>query len=289
MFGRVLRRRSLAEIAQWVFLRSLGLLSSKVRLLPDFIVIGTQRGGTTSLFNYITRHSEIYPSFPKEVHYYSNHYHKGIDWYRSHFPLARTKSWAARRHNRTIMTGEATPYYLSHPRAPQRASRDLPNLLMIILLRNPIDRAYSHYYHEVNMGVETLSFEEAISREEERLAVELVKLQTDENYQSFNLQHFSYLSRGVYIDQLERWDRFFDREQMLILKSEKFFEEPLQSLHEVMAFLGVTRQELAGFKPYNASRYPQMDPSTKDHLKDYFKPYNQRLYQYLEENLGWED
>jgi hypothetical protein len=169
---RAVKRHSLSYLVKWSLQRSLGSLTRGMRLLPDFIIIGGQRCGTTSLFNYLTQHPDVFPSCPKEVHYFSIHYHKGVNWYRSHFPLVMQKSYVERGHDRRFVAGEATPYYIAHPHAPQRIAETVPEAKLIVLLRNPVDRAYSHYHYEVKNGLETLSFAEAIDREDERLAGE---------------------------------------------------------------------------------------------------------------------
>ena len=262
-------------------------MTGGMRILPDFIIIGGQRCGTTSLYYYLSQHPDVYASFPKEVHYFSNYYHKGINWYRSHFPLLWQKRRLNKNNHNTFVTGEATPYYLSHPHAPRRVFETIPDVLLIVLLRNPIERAYSHYQHEVKMGAEILTFEEAIDREEERLAPEMEKLLKDKNYRSFNHQHFSYLSRGIYIDQLEAWSQYFHQEQLLILKSEHFYQDPSITLRVVREFLGLANWELDEYKKYYAARYTPMEANTRERLARFFEPYNQRLYAYLDVNFGW--
>lgn len=288
MITRAMRERSTIELIQWGYHRSLGILTGRMRILPDFIIIGAQRCGTTSLFYYLSQHPDVYASFPKEVHFFSNYYQKGINWYRSHFPLYWQKSRLLRNSHHNFMTGEATPYYLSHPHAPQRVFETVPDVLLIVLLRNPIERAYSHYQHEVKMGAENLSFEEAIDKEEERLTSEVGKLIEDKNYRSFNHQHFSYLSRGIYVDQIEAWSRYFHPEQLLILNSEHFNEYPGNVLRVVREYLGLANWELTEYKKYHAARYIPMQMDTRERLTRFFEPHNQRLYEYLDINFGWE-
>lgn len=221
--SRLFRGHSLLELTRWAGQRLAGRSSGKLRMLPDFIIIGAQRSGTTSLFNYLGQHPEIYQSFPKETHYFSNHYQKGVGWYRSHFPLKVHKVIAESYLKRKFIAGEATPYYISHPLAPGRVHNLVPNVKLIVLLRNPVDRAYSHYHHQVKLGMEPLTFEEAIDAEEERISGEVERIKRDVQYRSFNLQNYSYLYRGVYIHQVRTWLEYFDREQFLVLESEVFF------------------------------------------------------------------
>lgn len=284
---RAVKRHSIPYLFRWGFQRSLGLLTSEMRVLPDFIIIGAQRCGTTSLFNYLSHHPDIYPSTPKEVHFFSNHYRKGVIWYRSHFPLASNKRHVIRSKGRSFMAAEATPYYLSHPHAPRRIFEVLPESRFIVLLRNPVDRAYSHYQYEVKMGFETLSFEQALVKEAERLSNEVERMAADEDYRSFNHQHYSYLSRGIYVDQLSEWVKYIQLDLMLILKSEDFYEEPENALRQVTQFLGLPDLELDEYKKYNYAIYHQMEPETRKKLIDYFEPHNQRLSDFLGQDLGW--
>jgi hypothetical protein len=285
---RILRDRSMLDIAEWGLRRSLGIFTGSLRLLPDFIIIGAQRSGTTSLYKYLSQHPEIHPSFPKEINYFSNYYRKGINWYRSHFPLSVWKRRVEGNGKQKFITGEATPYYLSHPHAPQRAYSVVPHARLIILLRNPVERAYSHFNHEVRMRTESLSFEQALNKEEERLSQEVGKLLSDEDHRSFNYQHYSYLSRGVYIDQIQAWRRYFIPESILILSSEEFYSEPSKTLSRAIEFFELSSWHLENFKKYNSSPYQKMDSNIRKRLAAYYKPHNKRLYEYLDVDLGWE-
>lgn len=285
---RALARHSIPDLISLVIRGSFRVLTSHLRILPDFIIIGAQRCGTTSLYNYLTCHPMILPAFLKETHFFDLHFQKGVRWYQAHFPLAWYRNHQQQQIAGNLITGEATPYYIFYPHAPRRIFETVPDVKLILLLRNPVDRAYSHYHHEVKIGVETLSFEEAIGREEERLAQETTKILGTENCLSFNHMHHSYLTRGIYVDQLKHWEEFFSWEQLLILISEDFYENPYRTLAQVTSFLGLSELKLASYKKYNCARYVQMDTSTRQRLNDYFRPHNQRLYDYLGRDLGWE-
>jgi hypothetical protein len=251
--------------------------------LPDFIVIGAQKGGTTFFYNRLTkRHPYVEGAAKKEVHFFSRHFDRGVGWYMSHFPTP------TRRNGRWVLTGEASPYYLYHPHAARRAAEVVPHAKLIVLLRNPVDRAYSHYNHQVKIGHETLtSFEEAIEAEERRLRGEKEKMLTDENYVSLSYPRFSYLSRGVYVDQLKEWHRYFDEEQLLVLKSEDLFQRTQVTFRRAQRFLGLPCNEIE-FKPRKGEdRYARMDPLTRKKLEIYFEPHNQRLYDYLGVDFDW--
>lgn len=269
--------------------------TNSIRLLPDFMIIGTQRGGTTSLYNYLVEYPGIGAASIKEVHFFDTPRFKwGLAWYRAHFPSAMQKYYIENIKKHHFITGEASPYYLFHPHVPGRVATALPHVKLIVMLRNPIDRAYSHFYHEIEGGYEKLtSFEEAIDLEKERLSGEREKMLADETYDSYNLRHFSYIARGIYLDQLMSWMNFFPKEQLLILKSEDLYADPSAVLKQTFAFLNLpdiaSYEQKQMFKRYNDTKPPRMDFATRKRLIEYFEPYNERLYNYLGINFGWDD
>src|SRR5581483_11863989 len=148
-------------------------LTADFRVLPDFLVIGGQKCGTTALYNYIIEHPDIYLAVRKQMHYFDNRYEKGDRWYRSGFPTVAEKFYVKNILRKRFITCEATPNYIFHPQAARRVARLLPHAKFILVLRDPVDRAYSHYNHEIRKGTEMLSFEEAIAKEKERLQPEI--------------------------------------------------------------------------------------------------------------------
>jgi hypothetical protein len=266
--------------------------TNPLRLLPDFIIIGVQKGGTTSLYRYLIEHPSIAPIYVKEPHFFDIYFHKRLGWYRAHFPTLAEKYAAQLVRGQKFLTGEASPYYLLHPLAAKRVAETLPHVKLIVLLRNPVDRAYSQYQHQRRQpGVEPLSFEEAIEREAERLAGEEEKMLQDERYASFNHRHYSYLARGTYIEQLPRWMKMFPREQFLILKSEDLFSNPAAIVAQTLEFLNIPiseEQREKVYKPFNEARYEPMAPETRTRLVEHFRPLNARLYEFLERDFGWD-
>jgi hypothetical protein len=285
---RVLRRYSVSYLVRWAASRSVGLATAQQRTLPDFVIIGSQRCGTTSLFNYLTQHPGFRPSLPKEVNYFSLYHAKGLAWYRSHFPLESRRRRAQVTAAQGFVTGEATPYYIFHPHAARRLRELMPNAKLVLLLRNPVDRAYSHYHYEVKTGAETLPFDEALAMEETRTAGEEERMLADESYQSFSHQHFTFLARGRYAEQIARWHSHFDAEQMLVLDSGDLYNDPPRTLERVTAFVGLPGWTYDGFKRYNDTRYSEMDPMLRRELIDYYRPYNRQLYDLVGYDFGWE-
>src|SRR5437588_2435045 len=229
-------------------------MTSSGRLLPDFLIIGGQRCGTSSLYYYLTDHPDIISASTKETHFFDECFAKGLAWYQAQFPSSAHKMYARSVLKQNFITGEGTPYYILYPHAPKRAFEILPHVKIIALLRNPVERAYSQYWIEVKAGYETLSFEEAIKTEQERIAGELEKMLQDENYYGHSFRHFSYLTRGIYVDQLQNWLRYYPKEQLLTLKSEDLYSKPAETMQKTLKFLGVAQGELN--KEYKNYRRP---------------------------------
>jgi hypothetical protein len=273
-------------------------VTRQLRLLPDFLIIGGQRCGTSSLYYYLTEHPAIAPAFTKEPHFFDEHFARGAAWYRAQFPTALQRRFVQRVSGLDLLTGEGTPYYLLYPHAPRRAYEVVPAARLIALLRNPVDRAFSQYWIEKQAGFETWSFEDAIDGEQERLAGELERMQHDENYYSHGFRHFSYLARGIYVDQLQNWLRYYPREQMLVLKSEDLYSNPAAITRQALEFLGVSvgelKQEFRNYRRPSKKGYrkkvvpPSLDPAMRNRLASYFAPHNARLYELLGVDFGWD-
>ncbi|MEI7896511.1 MAG: sulfotransferase domain-containing protein [bacterium] len=231
--------------------------------LPDFIIIGAQKSGTSSLFSYFNQHPEIMLPREKELHFFDYNYSNGIQWYKSQFPIFPPQS--------NYITGEASPYYFYHPLAAKRIFDHLPWVKLIVLLRDPADRAYSHYQMLRMKEVEPLlCFEDAIIQEEERLAGENEKLINDPTYYSFNHQSFSYLNRGLYYKQLNQWLTLFKPEQFLVIRSEDFFSNPETELLRVYQYLDVRIKFPDDYTPVNRGAYKPMKHCTRVMLDDFF-------------------
>jgi hypothetical protein len=265
-------RRLRADYREW---------TAPLRGLPSALLIGAQRSGTTSLFNYLAQHPDVRQPSGKEIHYFDLHYARGIRWYRGRFPFRHRLRGGA-------LTIDASPYYLLHPRAPERAAQLLPGVKLVAILRNPIDRAFSHYQHEVRDGRETLSFPDAIARETERLADEEERLRRDPSYYSYNHHRYSYTTRGRYLEQLTRWVQHYPRERLLVLQSERLFSEPAAVCAELYQFLGLRPHRLEKYPAFYQGNYERaMAPELRARLADYFEPHNRALYQWLGTAYDW--
>jgi hypothetical protein len=249
------------------------LATAHLRQPPAFMIIGTQKGGTTSLWRYLDKHSDVRMALKKEVHFFDFFYFKSVDWYLAHFALR----------GEAALTGEASPSYLFHPEAPKRIHVAFPQVKFIALLRNPVDRAYSHHQMEFRRGNESLSFEEAIAQEPERLRG------SNPDNAGGNWRNFSYVSRGIYVEQVARWLTLFPREQFLFIRSEDFIREPGEHFDQVLRFLGLPSRPLRRYRSFNSRPYDAMQPDTRARLVDYYRPYNRQLYDLLGRDFGWDD
>ena len=256
--------------------------------LPDYLIIGAAKAGTTSLYEYMIRHQSVLPAHTKQLHYFDQYFNRGINWYKSMLPSKAHKN-KIKKNTKYSITGEATPLYLYHPLAPKRVFELVPNVKLIVLLRNPVDRAYSRHQMETNHNNEDLTFEEAIEKEPERLEGEFEKMEKDGDYFSYHYNAHSYITSGIYADQLERWFKYFPREQFLILRSEDFYNDPKQSLSQVFEFLGIPNIKQETFEVYKKGKYSKMNPETRKNLVEFFKPHNERLYKLLGTNFHWDE
>jgi hypothetical protein len=256
-----------------------GRATAPARPLPDFLVIGAQKAGTTALYAYLRRHPAITGPSWKEVSFFDRHYARGEAWYRGNFPN--------RLRARGKLVGEASPSYLFHPLGPARVRELVPEARLVALVRNPVDRALSHYNHEVALGRETLSFEEALDAEEERLRGEEERLLADPRYFSREWWSHTYKARGRYAEQLERWLAVFPPEQLLIVPSEDLLGEPEATHARVLRFLGAPPHRLESYPRVFERQYEPMRPETRERLAAEFEEPKRRLYELLGRDLGW--
>lgn len=237
-------------------IRQFGQLTASLRADPDYLVIGAKRGGTTSMARWLLEHPDVSSLFParetrKGTYFFDVNYSRGEGWYRSHFPTKASLQLQAKRKGRRVLIGEATPYYLHSIHAAERAYEAAPNAKIIAILRDPVDRAFSHWTERTRNGVETLAFEAALAAEPERLADEEPRMLADSSYVSFAHQHFSYIDQGRYVYGLSRWLDAFPVEQVLVLRSEDMYADPGKIYGQVLEFLGLSNYEPAAFSAWN--------------------------------------
>jgi len=199
-------------------------------MFPNFLCIGAPKSGTTSLYDVLKQHKDVFlPTF-KEPHFFDSNksWNKGVEWYQS--------SYYAKASHQCV--GDFTPTYLSNNLAPGRIRKVLGNQVkFVVILRNPIDRAYSHYLHTKRDQHENLSFIEALEEEEQRLH----KYRKENDH--IGMIRFAYQEQGMYAKQLERYFKLFDRGQFYITTFDNFVSKQEQVIKEVCAFLGLQDQE----------------------------------------------
>lgn len=258
--------------------RALGRVTAGSRLEPDFLIVGAQRCGTTSLYKTLAEHPDVLPAgLHKGVHYFDTDYERGPLWYRSHFPTKVRARVAEQHRGVRPITGEASPYYMFHPLAPERIARDLPEARLVVLLRDPVERAYSAYVHERARGFESLSFEDALAAEPERLAGEEDRLVREPGYVSRVHQHNAYLARGRYVDQLERLEAQVGRDRLCVVDADELFVDFTTGFSRVRDFLGLAEWMPATFEQRNARPRTKLEPEVRARLEDHFAQYDERL------------
>ena len=268
--------------------RAFQIATNSIRTLPNFIIIGSSKSGTWAIHNYLLQHPDIDYS-ARNIHFFEYAYSNKISWYKSHFPTKLYKSLVESIHKRKCLMSEHTSTYLHHPLVPQRVKDGIPDVKLIVSLRNPIDRAYSNYHMFVRIGTEKRTFEDAIFSEIKR--IEIIK--ENDNFQIKNPNfsnciEFNYLRHGTYVDKLENWLKFFRREQFCIVENKDLSKNPQQVLDKIFEFLNVPHFKLRQEERWNVGKYKKMKESTRKTLEDFFKPYNERLYKLLGQNFSWD-
>jgi sulfotransferase family protein len=266
--------------ARWAW-RSAGTLTAPARMLPDFLIVGGQRCGTTSLFEALAQHPAVHrPHGRKGIHYFDVSYHRGMAWYRGHFPLAIRPAAHA-------VTGESSPYYMFHPLAAERIARDLPEVKLVVALRDPVERAYSAHAHESARGYETEPFARAIEMEPERLRGEAERLRGDPHSRSHSHRHHAYLARGRYIEQLERMEALVGRARIHVVDSGAYFAAPGPVFGALLGFLGLDRSPPIAIGRHNSRPRGDLAPALRRRLSEYYEPYDERLAQWLGRAPSW--
>lgn len=270
-------------------IKFLSHLTPSIRILPSFIIFGVPKCGTTSLYNYLVSHPLIISATSKEVRFFDNNFEKGIDWYRGNFPSHFLEKYYKSVKKKNPITGEASASYFFHPLAPTRVKKLLPKVKLISLLRNPVERAYSHYFQSVRASRENNPFDTIIEQQiaERRLFEKEDSIHEDNNFKEIYHPN-AYISYSIYIDGLKKWYEIFPKEQILIIKSEDMYENPSETLKKTFQFLEMPELNLKKYKKYNYHGYDKkINPDTRKKLAEFFQPYNEELYNFLDRNFNW--
>ncbi|WP_219469520.1 sulfotransferase family protein [Nonomuraea rhizosphaerae] len=270
--------------------RTTGRLTAGARMLPSFLIAGAQRCGTTSLYRALSQHPLLLkPVLHKGVHYFDADYGRPLSWYQGHFPLRVAAALLTRRHGTRPLAFESSPYYLFHPLAGERIAAVLPEVKLIVLVRDPVERACSAHAHELARGYETESnFEYAVELEARRLAGadQILRARPDSEHHSH--RHHAYLARGRYAEQLDRLEPLFGRERVLVLDSHRFFAEPERTYDRVLEFLGMPHLGYPVFERHNGRPLPKPLPdAVRQRLSDHFEVYDTQLVPWLGGEPSW--
>jgi len=265
-----------------------GERTAALRMTPSFMLAGAQRCGTTSLYRALMEHPAILPPvYHKGVNYFDVNYTRDWSWYQGHFPVRSTAGLKTRRSGEQPMTFDASGYYMYHPHAAERIGRHLPDVKIIVMLRDPVERAYSAYRHEYARGFETESFERALELEDERVEPELEKMLADPTYYSASHRHHSYRRRGQYAEQLQRLIDALGREQLLIVDSHDFFTRPEEEYRRITDFLGLRPFAPRRFERWNARPGSSISEQAAAFLSSAFKEHDARLETMAGRPLSW--
>lgn len=280
--------QSLTRAFQSSFVPLVGRPTSRWRAVPNVLIAGGQRCGTTSMYRALIQHPAVLRAVGRKgVHYFDTDYGRGPAWYRAHFPLQASVERVHRRTGMTPVVLESSPYYGFHPLAAGRIDADLPGVKLIVLIRDPVERAYSAHAHELARGFETEPFERAIELEPERLRGQEERLRQEPYSVSLDHQHHAYVARGHYVDLLRRLEGVFGRDRLHVVDSHRFFAEPEQVWTETLAFLGLTPAGDPSFERHNARPRSPMPETLRHDLEARFRPWDDELVDWLSWVPSW--
>ncbi len=255
------------------------LATQRIRHLPTAVIVGAQKAGTTQLYAYLTTHPRCFTAAEKEVDFFSKHAERSIEWYRSRFPLRRN---VAARQGQVL---EASPSYLPTPEAMRRMKTTLPEARVIVLLRDPVSRAFSHYQHYKTRHLETRSFAAAVDDE--------LRQNATPPERGIALRHgarpmLGYVARGYYALQLELLLSLYSRERVLVMDSAELFTDTNAACQRVFGFLGLECYDIRPGKVFNRGYYQErIDPRITDRLREHYRPYDELLRELLGVRFSW--
>jgi len=269
-------------MAEWLYRHS----TARIRTVANCAIVGAQKSGSSSLYYYLQQHPQVKPTFGKEIHYFTGSivenmdtYAKGRVWYQAHFPFSKTLK-------EDDICVDATPLYLFNPLAAGRIHQCNPNFKIIILLRDPVERAISHYYHSKKMGQENLPIETALIKESERLKNAIA----NKNYKDPAYRTHSYQARGLYWQQIQQYLQHFNKEQLLIINSDDFFNETSQTLKNVFEFLAIDENyNIHDLTAKNTGdKQSNVSAEVYQQLSEYYRIPNQALFKGINQTFDWQ-
>ena len=263
--------------------RGISGITSTWRVLPDFIIIGTVRSGSTSLYYNICSHPSILPASYDEIGFFDSNYHLGMNWYRSMFPL-KSDMERIRSETKYALTGEDTPFYFWKIDAANRIRKILPKIKLITILRNPVQRAYSNYCLGVREGTEKLTFEEAVRKELDTLPEN--KILAENIFKFCNVRR-SYIAKSLYVYQMKIWFERFSKNRLFVISTEEMSKSPAHTMNQAYEFLGLPKYENTFFEKRKKASYEKMGDNIRKELEEFFKPHNEELFKLIGKSFDW--
>ena len=255
-----------------------------MRVLPDFLVIGAKRCGTTSLFYHLPEH----PCIPKSSHdnmgFFNDNYHLGVNWYKSFFPTIFTRNKIKSKFG-NFLAFDVTTTYMEEESTANNVYQTKPNMKIIVILRNPVDRTYSHFLKNVREKVEKRNFESAVEENMGRMKKE--SYEQHETKPKFIVDENNYLKKGLYALQLRHWLKIFPRENILIVSTEEFESDQQAIYNKIFKFLNISQFKVKNTEKMEKGSYPPMKSETRNLLLDYFRSHNQELFELINMEFDW--
>ena len=264
------------------------MYSSSVRLLPTVMIVGFHKTATTSIHEYLIQHPNVIKPIRKEIGYFSVFFWRGEMWYKSHFPTIFSKLIKNKK-NENFVVLDSDPNCSYHPHSPNRIYQRLPDIKLIFILRNPIDRAWSDFNQDLNRNwISKISFEEKIKDDK----ADLDKMLNSLKYQKIQPDYFkemprAYLSIGKYVNYIKKWFEYFPPEQILFLTTDELKSDLDTSLTKIFKFLNIPNQPIPNLEKRNMGKYKKMNLETRKKLIEYYRPFNLELETLLNKKFNW--
>ena len=265
--------------------RHIFAITGFIRVIPDFLVIGAKRCGTTSLYQHLPEHPCISKSPHDNMGFFNDNFHLGVNWYKSFFPTTFTRKKIKSKFG-NFLAFDVTTKYMEEESTANNVYQTKPNMKIIIILRNPVDRAYSQYHLSVRQTAERRSFEDVVEENMNRLNKE-----SHEHYEikpKFSVKEDNYLKKGLYALQLRYWLKIFPRENILIVSTEEFESNQQIIYNKIFEFLNISKFEVKNTKKMEKGNYPPMKSETRNLLLDYFRQHNHELFELINIKFDWD-
>ena len=255
-------------------------ITSPFRTIPNFIVIGVKRCGTTTLYEQLSEHPCIEKSAHDNLGFFNNNFELGMNWYKSHFVTNFRKKEIERKYGK-FATYDVTSSYIQKKKTAQNIFKTLPNVKLILILRNPTDRAYSEYNQNIIDENESRDFRELIKQE-----INEIENMENDNLE-FSSNKINLVKKGIYEKQISPWLEIFPRKQILIISTEEFGEKTTETYDKIFRFLELPKYKIKNKERHRKGTYEAMDDKTRKILDDFYESYNSKLFQKIEETFRW--